>query len=72
MAKTKEQIRPLYPTIHEYNASLMRVLDEASMLLNAVGSIISFDTELIPPAVAKILKERHDALKEALYERDIP
>ena len=71
MGKKTEPVRPLYPTKHEYEASLKNALDAATMLHTAVRSVIQFgDNPKAVIAAIATLKKYSDAYQEAVYGDD--
>ena len=68
MARKQEPVRPLYPTKHEYDASLKAVLDAASMLHIAADT--AFKLAKTPDAALRCLqdlKPHLEAYRLAVY-----
>lgn len=56
MAKSKEQVRPIFEVKHEFVASMDRFVHEAGMLRDAVRQLLQMGK--FPDSVRGILEER--------------
>lgn len=65
MARKQEPIKPLYPLHHEYQASLKRFTDEATMLLNYCETLLSLGK--LEGKAKEAMLERVLALKIAMF-----
>jgi len=69
MAKRKaDPVKPVYPTLHEYEGAIHNALQEAGMLLTSVEIALQY-----PNSFAKLapdIRERADKLREAFYGPD--
>lgn len=69
MARKKEPPKPIASLRFDFAESLENVCHQAIMMIQAISAILQHDSEMAA-ASRDILKERHDALRDALIGKD--
>lgn len=65
MARKKEEPKPVYPTLHEYEDAIHNALQQAGMLMTAVEVALDHPDKF--DKLVDSIRERVEALRKALY-----